>query len=755
MKDRERMPGSAAISINGMASTEPHTRWVAVAIGSILAMLTLAVFWQVQYFDFVNYDDPGYVYENQHILDGLSWNNVVWAFTTGYFGNWNPLTWLSYILDCQLWGPGPIGFHLTNLLLHLANTLLLFLVLRNMTGTLWRSAFVAALFALHPLHVEPVAWVAGRKDVLSTFFWLLTMAAYTHYARRPRLISYLLVVLAFVMGIMAKPMLVTLPFVLLLIDYWPLNRISRIEWPILRDLILEKVPLFALAVGFSTLAFFTQKDTGALAVHIDLRYRLYNAFIAYLDYISKTIWPSHLAPFYPHLLEGISVWYAMASCVILLAATILVVRMAHLHRYLAVGWLWYLGTLVPVIGLVQVGRHAMADRYTYIPLTGLFIIIAWGLPEFLAGWRYRRYALATSAVIALTALGVIAHRQASYWSDSVTLFSHAIEVTKDNYIAYYNRGTAYSNLGRWQEAIADFGHAIKIRPDYADPYNGRGIAYDKLDRWQEAIEDLSRAIRIRPYYADAYINRGVVYREIGRSDEAIEDFTEAIRIRPDHARAHYSLAGVLRMQGRPDEAITHYQQAIRIDRTIAGAHLDLGLLLLDKHRYSEAIQSLTEAIRLAPDMAQAFVGMGRALSESGKPEEGLAAFRKGVELDPNLSAAHFGLAAALATRGDYRGAADEYTRSLNIEPDFVAWNNLGDAQEKLGDLAAARNSYAKAVAMQPDHPMVRYNLASVLSKMGRRDEAYMEVQKALTFDPNSADARKLLETLTSPSETPK
>ena len=409
-----------------------------------LALSTIAVYWQVRNFDFVNYDDNVYVTKNLNIQTGITLQSVKWAFTTGYFGNWNPLTWLSYILDWQLFGSNPAGFHLTNLFFHIANTLLLFFVLKQMTKAIWQSAFVAALFALHPLHVEAVAWVSSRKDILSTFFWLLTMCAYLRYVKQPSVSSYLLVLLIFVMGIMAKPMLVTLPFVLLLLDYWPFQR--KISW----RLLVEKIPFMALAAVFSVTTFFTQRSVGALwkPAEFSLKFRIYNALISYVEYIEKMLWPGRLAAFYPHPFGNVSIIYAVISAAVLLAVTILVIRFAQNRRYLITGWFWYLGTLVPVIGLIQLGSFAMADRYTYITLTGLFIIIAWGFPQLLSKWPHRKFAIGISAIIVLTTLGICAGRQVSYWNNSVTLFSHAIEVTQNNDFAYNNRGTAYNSLGR-------------------------------------------------------------------------------------------------------------------------------------------------------------------------------------------------------------------------------------------------------------------------------------------------------------------
>jgi Flp pilus assembly protein TadD len=543
-----------------------------------LAVSTLLVFWQVRNFGSVDYDDNAYVFKNPHVLNGLTKDSVKWAFTTGYAGNWSPLIWLSYMLDRQLFGNNAGGYHITNLIFHIANTLLLFFVLKQMTGALWQSAFVAALFAIHPFHVEAVTWVSSRKDVLSTFFWMLAMAVYMRYVKQPSGWRYLLVLLFFAMGLMAKAMVVTLPFVLLLLDYWPLDRIKRVDWKTISQLVLEKIPFIVLAAVFSVITFFTQQHVGALPdFHkFVFKYRVYNAFVSYIKYIEKMIWPSGLAVCYPHPYEKISVLFALISAILLLVVTILVLRFANKHRYLVTGWFWYLGTLVPVIGLVQIGGHAMADRYTYITLTGLFIIIAWGLPDLLAKWPNRKIALGLSMIIVLTTLGICAGRQVSYWSDRIVLFSHALAVTQNNYIAYNSRGVAYDSLGRYPEAMEDFKQALRIRPDYAEAYNSCGVTYNSLGRYPEAMENFEQAIKNKPGYAEAHNNLGAAYGNLGRYPEAIEAFRQAVKINPDYADAYYNLGNAYSKLRRRQDAIEAYRQAVKINPNYAEAHNNLG-----------------------------------------------------------------------------------------------------------------------------------------------------------------------------------
>jgi Flp pilus assembly protein TadD len=576
-----------------------NNKLTAIVIGVVLAGGTAAIFWQVHGFDFVSYDDDLYVYENPHVTNGLTRDGVFWAFTTGQAGNWHPLTWLSLMLDCQLFGPRPGGLHLVNLLLHIANTLLLFTVLKKMTDALWSSAFVAAVFALHPMHVESVAWIAERKDVLSTLFWMLTLLAYVGYVKRPGLLRYMTTILLFALGLMAKPMLVTLPFVLLLLDYWPLNRFgpqtaktsgrqsykSGPAGPKFQNLyrvLFEKIPFFVLCAISSVITFLVQQSGGAVVgiTALPLNSRVTNAFLSYAKYIGKMFWPQNLAIFYPFDLARFEFWQILLCILLLLFISIFVIYAGRKRRYLAVGWFWFVITLVPVIGFVQVGNQALADRYTYIPYIGLFIMIAWGLPELLSEWPYRKIAFGISIVVVLTALGISTYRQVGYWKNSFILFSHAIEVTQGNYLAYNNLGNAYCNLGRYREAVEAYRQAIKIKPDYAKAHNNLGNAYWNLGRHQESIEAYKQAVRKEPDYADAQYNLGNAYCNLGRYQEAIEAYQQAIKLKPDNAVAYNNLGFAYGKLGRYDEEIEAFGQAVRIKPDYAVARNNLADALL-------------------------------------------------------------------------------------------------------------------------------------------------------------------------------
>ena len=675
-----------------------------------LTASTLLVFWQVHAFDFVNYDDDDYVYENQHVLGGLTDDGIIWAFTSGHATNWHPVTWLSLMLDCQLFGTNPGRLHLVNVFLHLVNTLLLFTVLRKMTGSLWPSSFVAAAFALHPMHVESVAWIAERKDVVSTLFLLLTLAAYVGYVRNRSLFRYLLTIVLFLLGLMAKPMLVTLPVVLLLLDYWPLDRFaahrtvktagekSRNPAPIddgraiWYRIWIEKIPFFVLAAVSSGITFIVQRAGGAVkdVTILPLEIRAANVFLSYSRYIGKLFWPKNLAAIYPFDADGFSFWQIALCAMLVLGISVFVIRFGRTQKYLPVGWFWFVGTLIPVIGLVQVGLQAYADRYTYIPYIGLFIMIAWGISGLSAKWPYRKVTLGIAAAIVLAALGIGTYRQAGYWNNSIALFTHAIKVTQNNFIAYNNLGYAYANLSRWQEAIKACKQAIQIKPDYAEPHNNLGNAYTNLGRWQEAIEAYRQAIQIKPDFAEPHNNLGAVYVILGRWQEAIETYRQAIRIKPDFAEPHYNLGYAYTNLSRWQEAIEAYGQAIRIKPDDTEAYNNLGNVYVNLGRWQEAIEACKQAIQIKPDYADPHNNLGNAYANLGRWQEAIEAYRQAIQIKPDFAEAYKNLGNALLSEGKFREAISHIKRSLKIEP-----NNIG-----------IKNNLAWMLAVCPD-PAVR------------------------------------------------
>jgi Flp pilus assembly protein TadD len=565
-----------------------------------LAAATLIAFEPLRYNSFVDLDDTLYVTENPNIKNGLSLQSVLWAFTHSHAAFWHPLTSLSHILDCELFDLNPLGHHITSLLLHIANTLLLFMAMQNMTNAVWQSAFVAAVFALHPLHVESVAWVSERKDVLSGFFWMLTIIAYLHYLKNPNIKRYLLTLLSFILGLMSKPMVVTLPFVLLLLDYWPLKRTENPKLGI-AHLVLEKVPFFVLSAAAAVIAFLFQQKEGALpdVNLLPINTRIANALISYISYLTKTFWPDRLAVFYPYPADTIPIWQALFSFLLLLGLSVLVVRLAKNHKYLPVGWFWYLGTLLPVIGLVQVGTHSMADRYTYLPLIGIFIIIAWGAAELFAKWRFRKIALSIFASAIFTALVVLTRTQVKYWHDSVTLFEHTVRVTNNNYTIDNNLGVALQARGRLDEAISHFRMALQSNPEYFNAYYNLANALKAQGKLDEAVSYYYQALKIKPDDAGVHNNLGTALQARGRLDDAVDQYQKALQIQPDLPSAHNNLGSIFLMQRKPDDAVVHLRQALLLNPENPETYYNLSIALQLQGNLEQAITAAQKALDLA------------------------------------------------------------------------------------------------------------------------------------------------------------
>jgi len=636
-----------------------------------LTFATAAVYCQVCSHDFVNYDDIEYIYQNPNIQSGITLQAVKWALTTGYAANWHPLTWLSHITDWQLFGNKAGGHHLTNLVFHIANTLLLFIVLKRMTCAFWQSAFVAALFALHPLHVESVAWVSERKDVLSTFFWMLTMWAYICYVNCPKISRYFLVVLFLALGLMAKAMLVTLPFVLLLLDYWPLERFGRRTF---YRLIGEKIPFFVLSAASSVTTFLVQRSWGAVTTTSEspLRFRASNALISYVKYIGKMLWPSRLDVFYPQQYPKLTSLQTIGALLVLSITSILVLRLAAKHRYLLTGWLWYLGTLVPVIGLVQVGSQAMADRYSYITLTGLFIIIAWGIPELVGKWKYKKIALAISALLVVSSVSVCTWFQAGYWRDSITLFQHSLDLSQDNHIAHLHMAKALCESGKPDEGVKEYRIYLQMRPNDADVISNLGVELISQNRLDEGIAEYKRYLQIKPNDPNMHNDIGVALCRQGELDEAVEYFTRALRIKPDFAAAHNNLGYTLALQGNLDKAVVHYNEALRLDPDYAVAHYELGRVLVRMGKINQAIGHFEDAMRLKPywDEPANILAWYFAVSKDTEiynPDEAVRLALHACELTNNQKPDFLDtLAAAYAAKGDFGKAVETIEKALAL-----------------------------------------------------------------------------------------
>ena len=536
--------------------------------------------------------------------------------------------------DVQLFGMDAGWHHRVNVLFHLANTALLFLVLWRMTGGLWQSAFVAALFAVHPLHVESVAWVTERKDILSTLFWLLTMGAYLGYVRRPSVRRYLPVLVFLALGLMCKPMLVTLPFVLLLLDGWPLGRLSP---QVLGRRVLEKAPLLGLSALFCIITYIAQSQGGTVASlgKISVGPRLANALMSYAIYLEKAVWPSSLAVFYPHpatIGAVIPAWKIGGAVLLLAGISFLALREWQRRPYLAVGWLWYLGTLVPVIGLVQVGAAAHSDRYTYVPLIGVFLAVAWGVPDLLPMRRWRQRVLGVAAGAVLAALAAAAWYQVGYWRDNVTLYSRALAVTEGNWLALSNLGADYGNRGETLEARRYFLEALRIRPDYAEAWYGLGLASGKLGQKQEAIGYYREALRFNADYTLAWYALGHTQVGLGLIQEAAESFAEAVRIKPDFAPAWYNMGLAHARLGRIQEAAGNFAEAVRIDPDYGNAWYNLGVADAKLGRIQEAIVCFRETVRVKPEFAEAWYSLGLVYEKLGRRKEAEDSFREAGRL---------------------------------------------------------------------------------------------------------------------------
>ncbi len=721
-------------------SRSPRNLWICLT----LFVATLAVYTPVLRFDFVNYDDPEHVSENVHARRGITLQGLVWAFTSGESFNWFPVTRLSHMVDCQLFGLRSGLHHVTSAVIHAAAAMLLFAFLVRITLAFWPSALVAFLFALHPLHVESVAWVAERKDVLCAFFWFLGLWAYVRYVERPSRGRYLLVVLAFCLGLMSKPMIVTFPFVLLLLDVWPLRRFSA-------NVVREKIPLFVLSAGSAVVTYLVQQAGGSVQAFtvFPLGLRVENVLVSYVVYIVKMFWPSGLAVFYPYP-ASIPTWQVATAGLALAAISALAIRGLRDRPYLVVGWLWYLVTLGPVIGLVQVGGQARADRYMYVPMVGLAIMLAWGAVDIVRRWPRAVSAVGGVATVACLSCVSLTWAQIQHWQNSETLFKHALAVTgTDNYVAHHNLGLALAKIpGRLPEAISHMESAVRIYPDNADARSNLGLALsDFPNRLPEAIAHLQAALRISPGSRVVHNNLGNALSKIpGRLPEAVEEFQAALRIDPNYTEARNNLGLVLsKIPDRLPEAIAEFQKVLRINPDYPEAHNNLGLALSDiPERLPEAIAEFQAALRINPDYAEAHNNLGLALAKiSGRLPEAIAEYQTAIRIDPDSPAPHNNLGLALARTGRLREAIAEFQAALRINHDFAeAHSNLGLALSNVPErVPEAITELEAALRIDPDSAISHNNLGLLFAKIpGRLPEAIAEFQAAVRSAPGYADA---------------
>jgi tetratricopeptide (TPR) repeat protein len=740
-------------------SRAPEQRWPFVVIGTGLIVLAGIVYWQVQRFEFVNFDDGFYVTENPYVSSGLSFENVAWAFTTPAVANWHPLTWLSLMLDVQLFGRRPGAMHAINAVLHAGNALLLFAVLWLATGNTWRSGFVAALFAVHPLHVESVAWVSERKDVLSTFFGLLAMWWYIRYAHEGRRSSYWKCVALWVLSLMSKQMFVTLPFVFLLLDYWPLGRVDTSAWRASgRRLLTEKVPMFAVTVVFCIVAFVVQYRVGA--VHSLQKYslpdRIANAAVVYVLYLKQMLWPAGLAAFYPHPQNAIPAWYALGAGCLVALVSLVALRQARSHPYGIVGWFWYLGTLVPVIGLVQIGDQQMADRYTYLPLIGIFVAVTWLAADAAAGKAWQRGALCAAAALMVTALTLKARQQTATWRDTEHLFAQALASTGPNAFAEDALGNVYRQQGRRRDALRQLERALAIDPHLKSALNNMGRLMLEEGRRERALEYHFQALAVDPRDNSTRNDLAGILVQMGRTDEAVEQFQEALRVDPLDFYAHHNLGNIMRATGHQEEAVRFFELAVRIDPRSALARNSLGSALAELGRADEAAACFREAIHLDRRSAPAHAGLATLLHGQGYFAAALDHFQKALELDPanglyrqNLAAEYVNLGTGHAAESRFDDAVEDFRNAVRLAPGHLDANyRLARALAEKRQFEEAAAFFEKALTFDPSVAEIHLDCAVVLRELGRREQAIAQVQEALRLKPDFDAAISELDRLT-------
>ena len=673
-------------------SNRKETLWskrTDVFVCLLLILFILAVYWQISDHEFINFDDDVYVTDNRNVQAGLTLEGLKFAFSFAERTYWHPLAWLSHMLDCELFGLNPGPHHLVNLIFHILNSLLLFLVFHRMTEAIWKSALIAALFALHPINVESVVWVAERKNLLSTFFWLLTMLSYVRYTEQPSFFRYLVVFFVFGLGLMAKPMLVTLPFVLLLLDYWPLRRF-RFE-PSTHNgnedfgqsifggttgsqtfrLILEKVPLLVLAAFTINLSSSSVQEYGIVLSmeSVPMKLRIANACVSYIKYIGTMIWPQQLAIFYPFP-KMIPLWQTIAAFLLLVLISGLVIKGLKRAPYLIVGWLWYLGTMVPVIGIMQAGLWpAMANRWAYVPLIGIFIMITWGLSELSVRLRINKMRLVTATAAVFFLLGLAAWFQTRHWINSTAIFAHTLKVTTNNFIAHNNLGTALKDQGRIAEAISHYHEALRLFPGYAKAHNNIGAAMEDQGKTTEAIRHYREALRLDPDNALIHYNLGHVLGEQDKTTEAVYYYIKALQIKPNFANAHNNLGIALLRLGKLSQAMRHLQEAVRLEPSSVIMQENLKSALTAQDKSENELVKLQAALKQNPVDAGLYYKMGDLYKSNGQMDEAIKHFQNAIELKPRYFEALYNLAIVFALKGEYDKALELSKAMLTARPE--------------------------------------------------------------------------------------
>lgn len=728
-----------------------------IGIAALLAVATLAALWGVLDCGFINFDDPSYVVENTHVRSGISLKTIEWSFTTTDEANWHPLTWISHALDYSLFGLDARYHHATSLLLHALAGVALFLSLAKATRARWQSAFVAFVFALHPLHVESVAWIAERKDVLSGLFGILSIGAYLRYARLGGRIWYLSSLVLLALGLMAKPALVTLPFVPVLLDYWPLRRLSVQRSKAgtaeggpgisFSRSFLEKTPFFVLSLVSSIVTYAVQQSGGAMEMvsSLSMPDRAANAIVSYFRYVRRTILPSDLAVFYPHPGQGLTIVAIAGASIFIALATLFAWRERTPHPYLIAGWLWFLGTLVPMIGLVQVGMQAMADRYTYIPIIGLAIMAAWGVPAAFARLRISRPAPAAAFVLAVASMAWGAHVQASYWKNSRTVFERALAVTSDNFLAHNNLGADLADSGDQAGAVGQLREALRIRPGYIDAHHNLAQSLAALGRKEEALHEYEFVLRRSGGDPQLHASIGSLLADEGRAREAVSQFVEAVRLDPGDVAIRCRLGRLYAGQGQADEARRECEAALRLQPGNSEAHTILGMIAGRQRLNDEAYREFSDAIQNDSTNGEAYNNLGILCDRMGKGDEAFEMYASAARVDPRNWNAQFNLGTALAKRTRYAEAADHWIRSIELNPAAIdARLNLGKLYAVQGKTEEAARQFAEVIRIDSNNVQARYNYGDVLAMQGRFREAELQYVETLRLAPSLEPVREAL-----------
>lgn len=686
-----------------------------------IAVFIFSIYGRVIHYNFISLDDNEYVYENYYVQKGLTSESIKWAFTNTEAGIWIPGTWLSLMTDYELSGLNPGRFHLTNVLIHTANALLLFLLLNGMTRALWKSAFIAGLFAVHPLQVESVAWITERKDVLSIFFMFSAMAAYLKYVKKPGILRYFFVLLIYTAGLMTKPMLVTFPFILLLLDYWPLNRLRTTkEIPaglftgkffhapavgkINLNILVEKIPFLILSSAVSLITLIIGKDSTLKNPDLLTVYsRISNAVLSYAGYIFKILLPRNLA-ISPDMGETLPFWKTGMVLGALLCVTVLVILLRKRYPFFFFGWFWYITALLPVTGIFQTGSQLISDRFTYMPVIGIFFMLTYGGEIILKKLRRPFIPAVFAAAAALLSLSAVSWVQAGYWRDTLTFFGHAAKVTSSNWIAYNSIGIEYENRGDLSGAVENFSKAAGFNPKYYYANYNLARVYAKLGNFKKAAELYASVVKLKPDFAEAVYNLALTYAKMGKPDEAVKYYKQALNITQDFFEAHYNVALLLQNQGKFDEAAAHFTETLRVNDNNYLAHYYLAQIYTKQKNFPAALKHYSSACSLNPGFAEAHYYSGNIYAETGNFQQAIKHYKEAIRIKPDFAEAYNSLGNILEYRGKPVDAAILYLKALSIKPNSAVFHrNLGDVLLKIGKNGEAAVHFREAERLEKEN----------------------------------------------------